>query len=132
MAACFPKRPPPVVVLWVFRWLIFRLMLGAALIKLHGDFCWHDLTALYYHFELQPASQSTEPLVLLPAPLDVEIRVLFNYLAELIAPWFALYPRIARHIAGGDHGVVSIHAHPRRQPFIPELADHCAGARLFR
>jgi hypothetical protein len=26
--------------------------------------------------------------------------VLFNYLAELIAPWFAFYPRCARHIAG--------------------------------
>ena len=26
--------------------------------------------------------------------------VLFNFLAELVAPWFAFYPRIARHLAG--------------------------------
>ena len=26
--------------------------------------------------------------------------VLFNFLAELVAPWFAFYPRLARHIAG--------------------------------
>src|SRR5690349_7590080 len=50
----FPKREPPLVVLWLFRWLIFRIMFGAALIKLRGDSCWRDLTALYYHFETQP------------------------------------------------------------------------------
>ena len=27
--------------------------------------------------------------------------MLFNYLAELVAPWFAFWPRAARHIAGG-------------------------------
>jgi len=96
----FSKRPPPVVVLWLFRWLIFRIMLGAALIKLRGDSCWRDLTALYYHFETQP----------IPNPLSrwfhflphriLKAGVLFNFLAELIAPWFAFYPRTARRIAG--------------------------------
>ncbi len=96
----FPKREPPVVVLWLFRWLIFRIMLGAALIKLRGDSCWRDLTALYYHFETQP----------IPGPFSrwfdflphwmLKAGVLFNFLAELIAPWFAFYPRLARHIAG--------------------------------
>jgi len=50
----FPTREPPSVVFWLFRWLIFRIMLGAALIKLRGDIVWRDLTALYYHFETQP------------------------------------------------------------------------------
>jgi hypothetical protein len=96
----FPKQEPPVVVLWLFRWLIFRIMLGAALIKLRGDTVWRDLTALYYHFETQP----------IPNPLSrwfhflprwiLQAGVLFNYLAELVAPWFAFYPRAARHIAG--------------------------------
>lgn len=96
----FPKREPPLVVLWLFRWLIFRAMLGAALIKLRGDSVWRDLTALYYHFETQP----------IPNPLSrwfhflprwlLKAGVLFNYLAELIAPWLAFYPRVARHIAG--------------------------------
>jgi hypothetical protein len=96
----FPGREPPIVVIWLFRWLIFRIMVGAALIKLRGDVVWRDLTALYYHFETQP----------IPNPLSrwfhflphwiLKGGVLFNYLAELIAPWFAFYPRIARHIAG--------------------------------
>ena len=96
----FPKRKPPVVVIWLFRWLIFRIMLGAALIKLRGDPCWRDLTALYYHFETQP----------IPGPLSrwfndrphwlLKGGVLFNFLAELVAPWFAFYPRSARRGAG--------------------------------
>jgi hypothetical protein len=96
----FPKREPPLVVIWLFRWLIFRIMLGSALIKLRGDSCWRDLTALYYHFETQP----------IPNPLSrwfhflprwmLKGGVLFNYLAELVAPWFAFYPRVGRHIAG--------------------------------
>ncbi len=96
----FPKREPPLVMLWLFRWLIFRIMLGAAIIKLRGDSCWRDLTALYYHFETQP----------IPNPLSrwfhfyprwmLKAGVLFNFLAELIAPWFAFYPRVARHTAG--------------------------------
>ena len=42
----FPRRAPPVVVLWLFRWLILRIMLGAGLIKLRNDPAWRDLTAL--------------------------------------------------------------------------------------
>lgn len=76
----FPKHAPPAVVLWLFRWLIFRIMVGAALIKLRGDSCWRNLTALYYHFETQP----------LPGPLSrwfdflphwiLKAGVLFNFL----------------------------------------------------
>ena len=50
----FPRWEAPRLVLWLFRWLAFRIMVGAALIKLRGDPVWHDLTALYYHFETQP------------------------------------------------------------------------------
>src|ERR1051325_4729826 len=96
----FPKRAPPLVVIWLFRWLVFRIMLGAGLIKIRGDQAWRDLTALDYHFETQP----------IPNPLSrwfhflprwiLKSGVLLNHLAELVAPWFAFYPRTARHIAG--------------------------------
>lgn len=96
----FSRSKPPVVIFWLYRWLIFRIMLGAALIKLRGDSSWRDLTALYYHFETQP----------IPGPLSrafcflphwaLKIGVLFNFLAELIAPWFAFYPRVGRYVAG--------------------------------
>jgi len=50
----FPKMPPSTLVMWVFRWLAFRIHLGAGLIKVRGDSCWKDLTCLFYHYETQP------------------------------------------------------------------------------
>jgi hypothetical protein len=97
----FPGTAPPMPVIYLFRWLTFRIMLGAGLIKLRGDSMWHDSTALFYHFETQP----------LPGPLSrwfhflphtaLKIGVWMNHLAELVAPWFVFWPRPARHIAGG-------------------------------
>ncbi len=97
----FPKRAPPFQIIVLFRWLIFRIMLGAGLIKLRGDEVWRNGTALYYHFETQP----------LPGPLSrwfhflprtmLKLGVWYNWLAELVAPLFVFWPRIARHIAGG-------------------------------
>jgi len=96
----FPRREPPAPLIWLFRWLIFRIMLGAGLIKLRGDRVWRDLTALYYHFETQP----------IPGPLSrwfhflprtaLRAGVMFNHVAEIIAPWFVFWPRTARRIAG--------------------------------
>ncbi len=54
----FPRRPPPQAILWLFRWLTFRIMLGSGLIKICGDSCWRDLTALYYHFRDAAAPKS--------------------------------------------------------------------------
>jgi Lipase maturation factor len=96
----FPKRAPPMPIIGLFRWLIFRIMVGAGMIKIRGDEVWRNGTALYYHFETQP----------IPGPLSrwfhflprvfLKAGVWYNFLAELIAPWFIFWPRIARHIAG--------------------------------
>jgi hypothetical protein len=96
----FPKQPPPTSIIILFQWLICRIMLGAGLIKVRGDAVWRNATALYYHFETQP----------IPGPLSrwfhflprgiLKAGVYFNWLAELIAPFFVFWPRIARHIAG--------------------------------
>jgi hypothetical protein len=95
-----PKREPPVVVIWLFRWLIFRIMLGAGLIKIRGDSAWRDLTALYYHFETQPIPNPLSRWFHFLPHAALKGGVLFNHVAELVAPWFGFYPRIARHIAG--------------------------------
>ncbi|WP_242920264.1 lipase maturation factor family protein [Pontibacter liquoris] len=96
----FPKREPPRPIIVLFRWLIFRVMLGAGLIKLRGDAVWRNATALYYHFETQP----------MPGPFSrwfhflphsvLKGGVWFNHLAEVVAPWFVFWPRLARHCAG--------------------------------
>src|SRR6059058_389638 len=78
----FPKCRPPILVFWLFRWLGFRIMIGAGLIKLRGDPCWRNLTCLYYHYETQP----------IPNPIS-------RYLHFALL-WFSFGPRRVRHIAG--------------------------------
>jgi predicted DCC family thiol-disulfide oxidoreductase YuxK len=43
------------IVVWLFRWLLFRFLFLAGIVKLlSGDPTWHGLTALEYHFWSQP------------------------------------------------------------------------------
>ena len=91
---------PPGASLVLMRWLVFRIMLGAGLIKLRGDACWKDLTCLNAHFETQP----------IPNPLSAwfhhlpdavhAIGVGLNHVVELVLPWFVFGPRRLRLIAG--------------------------------
>ena len=104
----FPRRAPPIALIRLLRWLAFRIMLGAGLIKIRGDSCWKDLTALYYHFETQPIPNPvSRALHFLPRPV-LRAGVVFNHLAELVAPWFVFGPRLARRIAGA--GIVAFQA----------------------
>src|ERR1700686_1969260 len=41
--------------LWLFRWLLFRLVFFSGAVKLlSGDAAWRNLTALRYHYWTQP------------------------------------------------------------------------------
>lgn len=96
----FPRRPPPLLIILLFRWLAFRIMLGAGLIKIRGDEVWHNGTALYYHFETQPIPGPLSRLFHFLPPVVLKAGVWFNHLAELVAPWFVFWPRTGRYIAG--------------------------------
>ncbi len=96
----FPKNAPPRVVIWLFRWLIVRIMWGAGLIKLRGDPCWRDFTCLVYHYETQPVpSPLSYVLHQMPRWYHV-LGVFVNHVVELFAPFFAFGPRRARLVAG--------------------------------
>jgi hypothetical protein len=96
----FPKCRPPLLVLWLFRWLGFRIMVGAGLIKLRGDPCWRDLTCMAYHYETQPIPNPiSRYLHFLPLWFH-KFETLWNHFIELVVPWFSFGPRTARHIAG--------------------------------
>jgi hypothetical protein len=97
----FPRRPPPLVVIWLFRALIFRIMFGAGMIKIRGDESWRDLSALFYHFETQPIPNGLSRWFHFLPRAVLRVGTLFNHVAELIAPWFVFWPRIVRLIAGG-------------------------------
>jgi hypothetical protein len=96
----FPKRPPPLLVIWLFRWLGFRIMIGAGLIKLRGDPCWRDLTCLYYHYETQPIPNPISRYLHFAPHWFHKIETIWNHFVELVVPWFSFGPRHARHIAG--------------------------------
>jgi hypothetical protein len=99
-ATPLPSRDPPVVVIWLFRWLIVRIMLGAGLVKLRGDPCWRDLTCLAYHYETQPVPSPVSAL-LHRAPLWFhQLGVATNHFVELVVPFFVQAPRRFRHVAG--------------------------------
>lgn len=84
---------PPFVIMLLFRWLLFRVELGAGLIKLRGDPCWRELTCMDFHHETQP----------MPGPLSWyfhrlprtlhRIEVLGNYAAQLVAPFVLFLPQ---------------------------------------
>ena len=91
---------PPITVVFLARWLLFRVEFGAGLIKMRGDQCWRDLTCLYYHHETQP----------MPNPLSWyfhhlpksfhRFEVLGNHFAQLVAPVFLFAPQPIASVAG--------------------------------
>ncbi len=49
------EAEPPRPIVWMARWLVFRLMFSSGAVKfLSGDPTWRDLTALEYHYWTQP------------------------------------------------------------------------------
>jgi hypothetical protein len=90
---------PPVLVLWLLRWLLFRVEFGAGLIKWRGDTCWRDLTCLYYHHETQP----------MPGPLSWyfhhlprrvhRMETAANHVTQLIVPFALFAPQPAAGVA---------------------------------
>jgi hypothetical protein len=91
---------PSAVPIWLFRWVLFRVIFGAGMIKLRGDPCWQDLTCLDYHFETQP----------MPNPLSWYFHwlpgwlhkggVLFNHLVEVVLPFLYFAPQPLSALAG--------------------------------
>lgn len=94
------RQTPQTIGIWLLRWLLFRVMFGAGLIKMRGDPCWHDLTCLTYHYETQP----------MPGPLSWFFHwapewfhksgVLFNHFSELVVPFAYFLPQPVSSIAG--------------------------------
>lgn len=84
---------PPVLLIWGIRWLLFRVELGAGLIKWRGDQCWRDLTCLRYHHESQPApGPFSWWFHRLPDPLH-KVEVAANHVSQLLVPWLLLLPQ---------------------------------------
>ena len=104
------RRAARACVLWLFRWLLFRVEFGAGLIKLRGDPCWRNLTCLDYHHETQPMPNplSAGTSTTCPRPLH-KAEVLGSHFAQLVAP---VPPLLPQPVAGPRPGSSS--PSPRR------------------
>jgi hypothetical protein len=90
---------PPVLLVWLLRWLLLRLEFGAGLIKLRGDPCWRDLTCLRYHHETQPMPGPLSWFFHhLPDPLH-RVEVAANHVAQLVAPLALFAPQPVASVA---------------------------------
>jgi hypothetical protein len=90
---------PPVVVVWLLKWLLFRNMFGAGLIKIRGDDCWRDLTCLDHHYETQPMPNPVSWFAHhLPDRLH-RVEVLGNHVLELAVPFLYFAPEPFASIA---------------------------------
>ena len=84
---------PPTLIMWLLRFLLFRLEFGAGLMELRGDTCWRDLTCLDYHHETQPMpNRLSRTFHRLPKPLH-RIETLANHFTQLVVPWFLFAPQ---------------------------------------
>ncbi|XP_064601523.1 lipase maturation factor 1-like [Liolophura sinensis] len=88
------------VAIWAYRWLIFRIMLGAGLIKIRGDKCWRDLTCMNYHYETQPVPNPLSYYLHQSPEIFHKFETLTNHFVELVAPFLLVLPRRFM-IAGG-------------------------------
>ncbi|WP_017240712.1 lipase maturation factor family protein [Streptomyces sp. SS] len=92
---------PPVLVLFLLRWLLFRVEFGAGLIKIRGDACWRNLTCLYHHHETQPMPGPLSWFFHhLPRPLH-RVEVAANHVVQLLVPFLLFTPQPVATIAAG-------------------------------
>lgn len=93
--------PPSIFFIFLMRFLIARIMLGAGLIKIRGDQCWRSLTCMEYHYETQPIPNPISYYLHQSPKSFHQFEVLVNHFVELIVPFLCFGPyRFLRHIGG--------------------------------
>ncbi|GHJ96025.1 membrane protein [Streptomyces sp. NE5-10] len=92
---------PPLPVLLLLRWLLFRVEFGAGLIKIRGDACWRKLTCLYHHHETQPMPGPLSWFFhRLPRPLH-RVEAAANHVVQLGVPFLLFTPQPVASVAAG-------------------------------
>ena len=94
------EADPSRIVLWLLRWLLFRLLFESGMAKLAvKDPAWSSLTALKFHFETQPLPAWTGWYAhQLPTPV-LKAATLLALGIELAIPFLIFLPRRPRLLA---------------------------------
>src|SRR5262249_34823394 len=94
-------RPPSRIVIWLIRWLLFRLILESGWVKLlSGDETWRNFTALTFHYETQPLPTWIGWYAHQLPAWSQKGSCLLMFGIELVLPFFVFAPRRLRHWSG--------------------------------
>ncbi len=100
------ESPPSLTVLWLFRWLLFRLMFMSGAVKLlSGDSTWWNLSALTFHYETQPLPTWVGWYAHQLPVWFQKVSVILMFGIELLVPLLIFCGRRARQIAAGGFAV---------------------------
>jgi lipase maturation factor 1 len=89
------------IMVWLFRWLLFRLMFMSGLVKiLSGDIAWRDFSALKLHYWTQPLPTALAYYIHKLPLWFHKLSTLIMFGLELIIPLLFFAPRNLRMFAG--------------------------------
>lgn len=90
-------------VLFTIKWHLFRIMMGAGLIKLRsGDRKWKDLTAMYHFYETMPVPNPLTKYFHFMPKWWHRGEVLINHFVELMAPILLVIPALPTQVRRGS------------------------------
>lgn len=92
-------RQPSLIMTYLYRWLLFRLMFSSGAIKLLSeDPVWRDLTALDYHWWTQPIPNLIAWYMAQLPQWVGQAGVTFTFVVELGVPFLYFLPRRPRFV----------------------------------
>jgi len=101
----YREAAPSRIVVWLYRWLLFRLMFMSGVVKLAaadpltGSSAWRDLSALSFHYETQPLPTMFGWFVhQLPAMFQ-KLSTILMFSIELVVPFLIFGPKRVRQLA---------------------------------
>ncbi|MCG3150347.1 MAG: hypothetical protein PCFJNLEI_03830 [Verrucomicrobiae bacterium] len=105
----FRQTEPPRLVLWLLRWLAFRLMFASGVVKLaSGDPTWNSLTALLVHYQTQPLPPWTAWYAHQLPVWWQKFSCGAMFAIELVLPFFIFGPRWLRVVAAAGFTLLMV------------------------
>ncbi|MGH9398090.1 MAG: lipase maturation factor family protein [Terriglobia bacterium] len=91
------ERPPAKTIIWLLRWLLFRLVFLSGCVKLTShDPTWRNLTALDYHYWTQPLPTPLAWYAFQLPPWFQRFSTVGVFFFEIAVPFLIFFPRRIR------------------------------------
>ncbi len=91
---------PSLIPVLLLKWMLFRVEVGAGLIKLRAGGPWKDLTALIYHHETQPMPNPFSRISHRLPRSVLKGGVVFSHFVQVVVPFGLFFPQPIAGLAG--------------------------------